>query len=89
MSLDIPENVQYRVGVHYFQQSGNPAEASVRVYIYDQLVFESPAVQLNPLDMWEVLTIDWPGGQVLVVEGDAGESNITHGYQNPFFGVPW
>ena len=86
--LDIPENVKYRVGVHYFRQSGDPAEASVRVYLYDQLVYETPAVQLNPLDMWEVLTIEWPTGEILVVEDDAGESKITHGYQNSAF-IPW
>ena len=83
--LDIPENVKYKVGGHYFRQSGAPAEASVRVFIYNKLVYETPAVQLNPLDMWEVLTIVWPTGWVLAAEDDVGESKITRGHQSPYF----
>jgi hypothetical protein len=85
VSLDAPENVKYKVGVHYFQQLGDPAEASVRVYIYDQLVYETPAVQLNPLDMWEVLTIEWPTGVVQTTEDANGKWKTTSDYSNPYF----
>ena len=85
VTLDIPETAKYKVGVHYFQQFGEPAEATVRVYVYQQLVYETPAVQLHPLDMWEVLTIEWPTGKVLVAEDANGGVKRTPGYQSPYF----
>jgi len=85
--LELPEKVTYKAGVHYFQGSGPPAEATVRVLIYDQVVYETAAVELNPLDMWEVLSIEWPSGKVIVAQDDDGDPRITPKYQNPYFWV--
>jgi len=35
--------------------------------------------------MWEVLTIEWPTGEVVVANDDGGEPKIAPGYQNSFF----
>jgi hypothetical protein len=86
INLDIPENVVYRVGVHYWNDHGfGPAYATVRVYIYGQLVFEVSEVQLVVSDMWEVCTIEWPSGKTSPVTTAVGYK-IIPGYHNPFFG---
>ena len=86
INLDTPENMIYRVGVHYWNDYGYEASyATVRVYIYAQLVFEVADVQLFDLDMWEVATIEWPLGEVHVVADDIGQYKITPNYVNPFF----
>ena len=52
INLAIPENVTYRVGVHYWNDHGyGPASATVRVYIYAALAFEVADVMLNDNDM--------------------------------------
>jgi hypothetical protein len=85
INLDIPENVLYRVGVHYWNDHGfGPAYATVRVYIYAQLVFEVSDVQLVNSDLWEVCTIDWPSGKTSPVTIDSN-SKIIPNYHNPFF----
>ncbi len=82
--LEVPEKVTYKVGVHYFQQSGTPASATVRVLVYNEVVYESPEVELNPLDLWDALTIEWPTGKVKLTK-DGGDWKITPKYQNPYF----
>ncbi|MBM4354842.1 MAG: hypothetical protein FJ109_13815 [Deltaproteobacteria bacterium] len=86
--LEVPENVIYKVGVHYFQGSGPPATATVRVLVYNQVVYESPGVTLEPLDLWDVLTIEWPTAKVKLTKED-GDWKITPKYQNPYFVGPW
>ena len=86
INLGIPEDVTYRVGVHYWNDHGYGASyATVRVYISSLLAFEVTGVQLVDKDMWEVCTIEWPSGQVTPVLGDGGGYKITPDYQNPFF----
>jgi hypothetical protein len=86
INLNIPEDVLYKVGVHYWNDHGYGASyATVRVYIYSQLVFEVPDVKLVDSDMWEVCTVEWPSGKVQVVTDTAGQYKITPNYQNPFF----
>ncbi|MFH1529880.1 MAG: hypothetical protein ABIK09_03990 [Pseudomonadota bacterium] len=86
ISLNSPENVTYKVGVHCWDDHGYGASyATVRVYVYSQLVFEIPDVKLVDSDMWEVCTIEWPSGKVQVVTDGPGQYKITPGYQNPFF----
>ncbi len=87
LNLNIPQNDRiYRVGVHYWHDHGfGPSYATVRVYIYAQLVFELQDVKLVNHDMWEVCTIEWPSGQVDQV-GDGFK--ITPNYENPFFYQP-
>ena len=86
INLDIPENVSYRVGVHYWNDHGYGASyATVRVYIYAQLVFEVQDVMLVDSDMWEVASVEWPSGKVQVITDDDGGYKITPAYHNPYF----
>jgi len=86
INLDIPENVIYRVGIHYWNDHGYGASyATVRVYIYAQLVFEVADVMLVDSDMWEVCTVEWPSGKVQVITTDDGGYKITPAYHNPYF----
>ena len=83
----MPEDALYRVGVHYWNDHGYGASyATVRIYIFSELVFEVSDVKLMPCDMWEVATIEWPSGKVkLVTELNPGQYKITPAYTNPFF----
>ena len=87
MNLDIPENnVTYRVGVHYWEDHGFGASyATVRIYLYGDLVYEMEDVKLLNRDMWEVATIDWPSGNVKGIEEGF---KIIPNYNNPFFPNP-
>lgn len=87
INLDIPENLVYRVGVHYWDDHGYGAGyATMRIYVYGQLVFEVTDVMLVDKDMWEVATIEWPSGKViLVTDPNSGGYKITPNYCNPFF----
>jgi len=86
INLDIPENVTYRVGVHYWNDHGyGSAWATVRVYIYGQLVLAVENVLLKDLDMWEVATVEWPSAKVEIVTEDSPKYKITHDYKNQFF----
>ena len=74
------------MGVHYWaDHSFGPSYATVRVYIYADLVFQLEDVKLVNYDMWEVCTIDWPSGNVEQVEDGF---KITPEYINPFFYQP-
>ena len=87
LNLNIPENDKtYVVGVHYWaDHSFGPSYATVRVYIYADLVFQLEDVKLVNYDMWEVCTVDWPSGNVEQVEDGF---KITPEYINPFFYQP-
>jgi hypothetical protein len=97
LSLQIPEDGQsYKVGVHYWHDHGyGDSYATVRIYIYGELVYEVTDVQLTHQDMWEVGSIHWPSGEVvpacaanaLSVGGECPKK-ITSEYQNPFFFQP-
>jgi hypothetical protein len=85
INLDIPENVVYKVGIHYWNDHGyGAAFATVRVYIYAQLVYEVTDVKLVDSDMWEVCTVEWPSGKVQVIT-TVGGYKITPEYHNPYF----
>ena len=86
LNLNIPEDVTYRVGVHYWNDHGYGASfATVRVYIYADLVFELPGIELVNTDMWEVCTIDWDSGAIEPILDGEGNYKITPNYQNPYF----
>ncbi len=86
LNLDIPEDVTYRIGVHYWNDHGyGPAYATVRVYIYAQLVFEVADVMLVDSDMWDVCGLEWPAGKVQLHTKEAGQYKITPDYHNPYF----
>ncbi len=62
LNLDMPENgARYKVGVHYWKDHGfGPSLATVRVYIFGVLVFETRDIELLVRDMWTVTEIEWP-----------------------------
>lgn len=66
MNLNGPEvGLSYTIGVHYWNDHGyGPSFATVRVFIYGQLVYEESDVELTNHDMWTVGTVDWPSGTV-------------------------
>lgn len=81
VNLDMPENVTYRVGVHYWADHGYGSSlATVRVYIFSLLVFQAEDVMMIDSDMWEVCTVQWPSGKVQVVVDDMGQYKITPDY---------
>ena len=86
LNLDIPENLTYRVGVHYWSDHGYGASyATVRVYIYAQLVFEVTDVMLIDSDIWEVCTIEWPSGKVYLITDEFGGYKFVSDYHDPWF----
>jgi hypothetical protein len=86
LNLNIPQNAEYQIGVHYWSDhSYGPSLATVRVYIYSNLVFEVKDVQLTGCDMWNVATIEWPSGKVTLKQASDGGYAITPNYNNPFF----
>ncbi|MGM0577111.1 MAG: choice-of-anchor D domain-containing protein [Myxococcota bacterium] len=87
VNLNIPEDgLTYKVGVQYWNDHGfGPSNATVRVYIYSEKVFELKNVELEEDDLWEVATIDWPSGDVNLITEDGGEFRIIPDYQHPFF----
>ena len=84
MNLNIPENGKtYKVGVHYWKDHGfGESYATVRIYIYADLVFEMQDVKMVDRDMWEVATIDWPSGNVKAIEDGF---KFIHDYNHPNF----
>ena len=87
LNLNIPEtDKKYKVGVHYWaDHEFGPSYATVRVYIYADLVFEIEDQKMVNYDMWEVCTIDWPSGTVKQIEDGF---KIIPEYINPFFYQP-
>jgi len=103
VNLNTPENgLTYKVGVHYWNDHGyGPSNATIRVYIFSNPVFELEDVELLNHDMWTVSTIDWPAGTVKLSRVCAGTTTtcesdsecgggtcglrIARGYNHPFF----
>ncbi len=85
--LNVPEDgMRYRVGAHYWNDHGfGPSVATVRIYVYDQLVFESEPMAMVSRDFCEVATIDWPAGTVLPVLAPSGGYACTPDFQHPLF----
>jgi hypothetical protein len=90
LNLDIPENGRtYRIGVHYWHDHQlGPSWATLRVYVYGQLVWHEAGVKLLNHDLWEAATIEWPSGKVTPLLGKGGGHAITKSYENPFFFQP-
>ena len=89
LNLNIPRNTVYKIGVHVWSDHEyGPSLATVRVYIYGNLVFEVADVKLQNLDMWDVATIAWPSGKVTATQTTGGMLKITPAYQNPNFFQP-
>jgi hypothetical protein len=89
LNFNIPENTIYRVGVHYWaDHEYGPSFATLRVYIYSELVWEQKVLSMNKHDMWDAVRIEWPEATVSEVKAADGGKKITSNYQNPFFFQP-
>lgn len=87
LNLDAPEeDLTYSVGVHYWNDHGyGDSSVAVRVYINAVLVVELLDVTLSNGDLWDIARIDWPSGQVTLMEDEEGNLDITPNYENPLF----
>ena len=86
LNLNIPEDGgSYRVGVHYWNDHGfGVSLATVRVYIYSVFAHQVEDVPLVNHDLWEVLSISWPSGEITLSTDNAGGYKITADYQTPY-----
>ena len=86
LTLNNPENIKYKVGVHYWNDHKfGGSYATVKAYVWSQQVIAVKNVLLNDLDMWEVLSITWPDEIIELVIDDYGNYKITPLYENPYF----
>jgi hypothetical protein len=90
LKLNVPEESKtYSIGVYYWDDHGfGPSLATVRIYIYAQIVYEVQDVLLEEHDMWWVATLDWPSAQVKAKLNEYGNYWITHDYHHPLFYQP-
>jgi hypothetical protein len=83
-ALMTPEEKVYTVGIHYLEEGEfGPANAHIRVFIDGGMVFEYGDIELQGLDLWEAVTIDWATGEVKLVPGDNVGLKITEDYPGP------
>ncbi len=68
----------YKIGVHYWDDHGyGPSIATVRVWIYGMLVFESADVELQMCQVWEVAYVEDPSGKVSLINDVGGRYKLT------------
>ncbi len=61
ISLAVPENVCYRIGVHAFTDHGfGESFATLRIFLSGTLAFEAADVRLDKRDLWTVTDLCWP-----------------------------
>ncbi|MCA9515535.1 MAG: hypothetical protein KC635_11370 [Myxococcales bacterium] len=78
----------YEIGVHYWDDWGfGEALATVRIYVFDELVAEVTDVRLVNHDMWEVASVAWPSGEVTLHAAEDGTQRIRHDYWDLLFGL--
>jgi hypothetical protein len=86
VNLVIPEGdpsmpYAYRVAVHYRDDHGfGPSYATLRVYIYSTLAFEVGDVELQPGDLWQVCTVEWPSTKVTLTLNAQGNYDVRPDY---------
>lgn len=79
LNMNSPEDIEYRIGVHYWDDWGyGPSWASVRVYIFGQLREQWGNVVLQKFDLWDVLLIEWPSQRITRI-GDGINPDIYPG----------
>ncbi|MCB9786934.1 MAG: hypothetical protein H6744_09615 [Deltaproteobacteria bacterium] len=88
LNLAAPEPSRtYRVGVHYWSDHDfGPSVATVRVYLYSQLSFESSQQLVNDA-LWEAATVTVSSAgdlSVKAVTSAGGGPKITPNYPTPF-----
>ncbi|MFT7623814.1 MAG: hypothetical protein ACI9WU_002999 [Myxococcota bacterium] len=92
LNLNIPESVVYRVGVHYWNHHCFGASlATVRVWLYGELVAEAADVVMENHDFWNVAEIDMSVAgleTVTILSDGVGGHLITPNYINANFMPP-
>ena len=70
LNLKLPEDgVDYKIGVHYWDDhTFGPSFATIKIYIFSNLVFEMSDIELRDRDMWTVGWISWPSGEVTLAK---------------------
>ena len=87
LNLNQPADVTYRVAVHSWDDHGyGTSFATVRIYLYGNLIFEWADVELAPCALWDVASIAWPAGIVTPRLSPDGLSPVMiPNFSNPFF----
>ena len=90
INLAAPEDgLTYAIGVNYWNDHGfGSSFATVRVYLWSQMVYEVKQVELKDRDLWWVATVSWPQGGVSARLTADGEPWITHDYHHSLFYQP-
>lgn len=97
LNLSVPQDgVTYKIGVHYWNdrnffptdptnESFGPANATVKVFHFADLVYEVTYDNMDRYDMWCVGAIDWPAPVVRRCADEGMPEAITPNYINIFF----
>ncbi|MBR56729.1 MAG: hypothetical protein CMH54_01590 [Myxococcales bacterium] len=84
LNLAEPEDVIYRVGVHYFDDNAfGLSIPTIRVYVFTALLLEITGPEMLPLQMWEAAEIDWPIIEARPVIGPIDGFKIIDNYEAP------
>ncbi len=72
INLDNPESgTNYRIGVHYYNDHGyGVSYATLRVYIFGELVFESRDKEMYNDEWWVVAAVNWPSTEITPIDLD-------------------
>lgn len=66
LNMKQPENLEYRIGVHYWDDWGyGLSYATIKIYIYGQLREQWANVPLSMYDLWDAFVISWPSQQII------------------------
>lgn len=79
LNLDEPEDgATYRIGVHAWSDHKlGPSFATLRVYVYGELVWERAGIELENHELWDAATLSWPSGAVTPVVGPDGGDKVS------------
>lgn len=76
----------YTFGAHYWSDYGYGSSiATLKVYVFEELVWQSNPAVLESGDLFEAGTVAWPSGIVTPAIGNEGGPKVTPNYPNPFF----
>lgn len=89
ITLELPEDGRtYGVGVHYWEDNAfGPIHAQVQVWIFGELAYESPFLELIEGQLWEAAEITWPEGTVSS-GGDLPDATIHTAFPVPCGQIP-
>lgn len=76
---------RYTIGVHCWSSYGfGPSVATVRIWLFGNLIAKVGDVVLDTGDLWEVGTVVWPTGAFEPAVGADGGPRVTPEYPHPF-----